>query len=171
MALIRLPSNTTMAIETGGSIFILGYPLGFSHFIDTPIWKSGCIAFATSSRTVEETALSAAGVVIDATTRARNVRRTCRHAWRRPTISPKVVRSGSMQTQRGGSASMRQGQISRRHKVANPMKIVEPRSDTCTDRDARVSEIMEVGVCESTNRLGTEVLPFRWQSGGNCPIL
>jgi hypothetical protein len=57
----QIAQQHDMAIQTGGSIFILGYPLGFSHFIDTPIWKSGCIASEPHLETVEETAHSAAG--------------------------------------------------------------------------------------------------------------
>jgi hypothetical protein len=54
-----------MAIQIGNPIFILGYPLGFSHFINTPIWKRGSI----TSEPHIETAESGLKVVIDATTR------------------------------------------------------------------------------------------------------
>jgi hypothetical protein len=57
-----------MAIQIGNRVFILGYPLGLGHFIDAPIWKSGCIA---SEPHLETTAETAAGgrLIIDATTR------------------------------------------------------------------------------------------------------
>lgn len=54
-----------MAIEIGNQVFILGYPLGFSHFINTPIWKRGSIASEPNLETPE----SGTRVVIDATTR------------------------------------------------------------------------------------------------------
>lgn len=54
-----------MAIQIGNEIFILGYPLGFTHFIKTPIWKRGSIA----SELHVETSASKSRVVIDATTR------------------------------------------------------------------------------------------------------
>jgi Trypsin-like peptidase domain len=65
----QIAQQNDMAIQTGNPIFILGYPLGFSHFIDTPIWKSGCIASEPHLETTEETGLSGGRVVIDATTR------------------------------------------------------------------------------------------------------
>jgi hypothetical protein len=40
----EITTATDMAITIGADVFILGYPLGFSHFIDTPIWKRGSIA-------------------------------------------------------------------------------------------------------------------------------
>jgi hypothetical protein len=54
-----------MAIEIGNEVFILGYPLGFTHFVNTPIWKRGSIA----SEPHIETAETKFRVVIDATTR------------------------------------------------------------------------------------------------------
>src|SRR5271166_3805241 len=54
-----------MAIQIGNQVFILGYPLGFQHFIETPIWKSGVIASEPNLETPE----SRNRVVIDATTR------------------------------------------------------------------------------------------------------
>lgn len=54
-----------MAIEIGNEVFILGYPLGFTHFVNTPIWKRGSIASEPYIETVE----TKFRVVIDATTR------------------------------------------------------------------------------------------------------
>jgi hypothetical protein len=54
-----------MVIQIGSQIFILGYPLGFSHFMNTPIWKRGSIASEPHIETTE----SGGKVVIDATTR------------------------------------------------------------------------------------------------------
>ena len=65
----QIAQQHDMAIQTGSRIFILGYPLGFSHFIDTPIWKSGCIASEPHLEAADETTLSGGRVVIDATTR------------------------------------------------------------------------------------------------------
>ena len=58
-----------MAIAIGNNIFILGYPLGFSHFADTPIWKRGCIASEPHLEMAEETATFGGRIIIDATTR------------------------------------------------------------------------------------------------------
>jgi hypothetical protein len=65
----QIAEQNDMAIQQGNAVFILGYPLGFSHFIDTPIWKSGCIASEPHLETVEETAIGGGRVIIDATTR------------------------------------------------------------------------------------------------------
>jgi hypothetical protein len=54
-----------MAITIGADVFILGYPLGFAHFIGTPIWKRGSIA---SEPHVEAPGIKGR-IVIDATTR------------------------------------------------------------------------------------------------------
>ena len=54
-----------MAIQIGSEVFILGYPLGFAHFMNTPIWKRGSIASEPNLETSE----SGSRVVIDATTR------------------------------------------------------------------------------------------------------
>jgi hypothetical protein len=54
-----------MSIQLGNQIFILGYPLGYTHFIETPIWKHGII----SSEPNLETPEGKNRVVIDATTR------------------------------------------------------------------------------------------------------
>jgi hypothetical protein len=54
-----------MAIEIGNQVFVLGYPLGFQHFMETPIWKRGVIA----SEPHLETPQSRNRVVIDAATR------------------------------------------------------------------------------------------------------
>jgi hypothetical protein len=61
----ELCTEHDMAIEIGNEIFVLGYPLGFSHFAKTPIWKRGSIASEPHS----ETADSKNRIVIDATTR------------------------------------------------------------------------------------------------------
>jgi hypothetical protein len=61
----EVPACNDMAIEIGNDIFILGYPLGFTHFVNTPIWKRGSIA----SEPHIETAETKFRVVIDATTR------------------------------------------------------------------------------------------------------
>jgi hypothetical protein len=55
-----------MAIALGNEVFILGYPLGFTYFMETPIWKRGSIA----SEPHLETDSSKGRIVIDATTRA-----------------------------------------------------------------------------------------------------
>jgi hypothetical protein len=54
-----------MAVEVGNEVFVLGYPLGFSHFANTPIWKRGSIASEPHAETVD----SKNRIVIDATTR------------------------------------------------------------------------------------------------------
>jgi hypothetical protein len=56
-----------MAVQIGNNVFILGYPLGFSHFADTPIWKRGCIASEPHLETAAAT--SGGRIIIDATTR------------------------------------------------------------------------------------------------------
>jgi len=55
-----------MAIQIGNRVFMLGYPFGFKHFLDTPIWKQGAIA----SEPHFETVFSRNKIVIDATTRS-----------------------------------------------------------------------------------------------------
>jgi Trypsin-like peptidase domain len=54
-----------MAIGIGDEIFVLGYPLGFTYFIETPIWKRGSIA----SEPHTETDWTRGRILIDATTR------------------------------------------------------------------------------------------------------
>jgi hypothetical protein len=61
----ELAAQGDMAIQIGGTVFILGYPLGFSHFANTPIWKKGSIASEPNLETPD----SKTRVVIDATTR------------------------------------------------------------------------------------------------------
>ena len=55
-----------MKIEIGDDVFVLGYPLGFAHFMSTPIWKRGSIASEPHAETPE----SKNRIVIDATTRS-----------------------------------------------------------------------------------------------------
>jgi hypothetical protein len=61
----EVPTQNDMAIQIGNEVFILGYPLGFRHFMETPIWKRGSIA----SEPTMETPDQRTRVVIDATTR------------------------------------------------------------------------------------------------------
>jgi len=61
-----LAAQYDMSIEIGNEIYILGYPLGFSHFANTPIWKRGSIASEPHS----ETPSSRNKIVIDGTTRS-----------------------------------------------------------------------------------------------------
>lgn len=61
----NLAMQNDMAIEIGNNVFILGYPLGFSHFFNTPIWKQGVIASEPHAETLE----SKGKIMIDATTR------------------------------------------------------------------------------------------------------
>lgn len=61
----EVANSYDMAIRLGGEVFIIGYPLGFSHFARTPIWKRGSIA----SEPHIEDERSEGRVVIDATTR------------------------------------------------------------------------------------------------------
>jgi hypothetical protein len=61
----QLALRYDMAIEIGNQVFILGYPLGFQHFMETPIWKSGVIASEPHLETTE----TRNRVVVDATTR------------------------------------------------------------------------------------------------------
>jgi hypothetical protein len=61
----ELATANEMAVTIGGNIFILGYPLGFSHFIDTPIWKRGSIA----SEPHLETPNTQNRIIVDATAR------------------------------------------------------------------------------------------------------
>jgi hypothetical protein len=65
----EISKQNDMAIQTGSRIFILGYPLGFSHFMDTPIWKSGSIASEPHLEELQEQQRFGGRVVIDATTR------------------------------------------------------------------------------------------------------
>ncbi len=58
-------NQNDMAVEIGNEVFILGYPLAYSHFMNTPIWKRGSIASEPHLK-VEGTKER---VVIDATTR------------------------------------------------------------------------------------------------------
>lgn len=58
--------DNDMAIAIGNEVFILGYPLGLSHFANTPIWKRGTI----SSEPHAETPDSKNRIVVDATTRS-----------------------------------------------------------------------------------------------------
>lgn len=62
----ELCAEHDMAVEIGNQVFILGYPLGFSHFAHTPIWKRGAIASEPHSETPD----SRNRIVIDATTRS-----------------------------------------------------------------------------------------------------
>jgi hypothetical protein len=63
---VNQPKNQwDMAIEVGSAVFILGYPLGYRHFIETPIWKHGVIGSEPHLETPE----MKNRVVIDATTR------------------------------------------------------------------------------------------------------
>jgi hypothetical protein len=61
----ELCTEYDMAIEIGNDVLVLGYPLGFSHFANMPIWKRGSIA----SEPHAETADSMNRIMIDATTR------------------------------------------------------------------------------------------------------
>jgi len=61
----EIASQNDMAISVGSQVFVLGYPLGFTHFVETPIWKSGAIA----SEPHLETERTQRRVLIDATTR------------------------------------------------------------------------------------------------------
>jgi len=54
-----------MSVQIGSQVFILGYPLGYAHFIETPIWKHGIIASEPNLETPE----GKNRVVLDATTR------------------------------------------------------------------------------------------------------
>jgi hypothetical protein len=62
----RVPQRQDMAVALGNDVFILGYPLGFAHFLNTPIWKRGSIASEPNLEMPEANGR----VVIDATTRA-----------------------------------------------------------------------------------------------------
>jgi hypothetical protein len=55
-----------MSIGLGDPVLILGYPRGFSHFMETPIWKHGVIA----SEPTLETDGSRKRIMIDSTTRS-----------------------------------------------------------------------------------------------------
>jgi len=59
-------NEVDMRVDVGNEVFILGYPLGFSHFANAPIWKRGSIA----SEPHIETSEGNARVIIDATTRS-----------------------------------------------------------------------------------------------------
>lgn len=61
----ELCTEYDMAVEIGNEVFVLGYPLGFSHFANTPIWKRGSIASEPHAETVD----SKNRIMIDATTR------------------------------------------------------------------------------------------------------
>ena len=55
-----------MRINIGLDVFVLGYPLGFSHFIQTPIWKRASIA----SEPHLEGPDALGRIIVDATTRS-----------------------------------------------------------------------------------------------------
>ena len=60
-----------MAIRVGGNVFVVGYPLGFSHTITLPIWKHGHIASEPYLEASDVRGVSNNNrVVIDATTRS-----------------------------------------------------------------------------------------------------
>jgi hypothetical protein len=61
----QIAFQTDMKIEIGNDVHVLGYPLGFSHFMNTPIWKKGSIASEPHMETLE----SRGRIIIDATTR------------------------------------------------------------------------------------------------------
>jgi hypothetical protein len=61
----QIASQNDMKIEIGNDVHVLGYPLGFSHFMNTPVWKKGSIA----SEPHMETSESRGRIIIDATTR------------------------------------------------------------------------------------------------------
>ena len=61
----EIAKQNDMAIQIGNEIFILGYPLGLTHFMQTPIWKRGSIASEPKFETLE----TGTKVLIDATTR------------------------------------------------------------------------------------------------------
>ena len=61
----QVANTNDMVIQLGNELFILGYPLGFTHFMKTPIWKRGSIASEPHLETTE----TRNRVVIDATTR------------------------------------------------------------------------------------------------------
>jgi hypothetical protein len=65
MGVNDLATEHDMAVQIGNEVFILGYPLRFRHFIETPIWKRGSIASEPNVETME----SGSRVIIDATTR------------------------------------------------------------------------------------------------------
>lgn len=62
----EIATANDMAISIGLDLFVLGYPLGFSHFIDTPIWKRASIA----SEPHLEGSDAHRRVIVDATTRS-----------------------------------------------------------------------------------------------------
>lgn len=61
----EISQRTNMSIEIGNEVFILGFPLGFTHLTTMPIWKRGSIATDPNFETPE----TGPKVVIDATTR------------------------------------------------------------------------------------------------------
>jgi hypothetical protein len=61
----KLALQHDMAIEIGNDVFVLGYPLGFAHFLNMPVWKKGSIASEPHSEVMG----APPRIVIDATTR------------------------------------------------------------------------------------------------------
>jgi hypothetical protein len=61
----HVATENEMSVQIGNQVFILGYPLGFSHFIETPVWKRGIIASEPHLQTLE----GGNRVLLDATTR------------------------------------------------------------------------------------------------------
>jgi len=61
----EVPQQNDMSIEIGNEVFVLGFPLGFTHLTTMPIWKRGSIATDPNLETPE----TGPKVVIDATTR------------------------------------------------------------------------------------------------------
>lgn len=62
----QLATDYDMSIDVGNDVYILGYPLGFSHFANTPTWKKGSIASEPHAETEE----SKYRIMVDATTRS-----------------------------------------------------------------------------------------------------
>jgi hypothetical protein len=65
-AVNEVANTNDMSINVGDEVFILGYPLGFTYFVNTPIWKRGSIA---SEPHLGETGGRENMFVVDATTR------------------------------------------------------------------------------------------------------
>jgi hypothetical protein len=66
-AVNEVANTYDMLINVGDEVFVLGYPLGFTHFVNTPIWKRGSIA---SEPHLGETGGAENVFIIDATTRS-----------------------------------------------------------------------------------------------------
>ena len=128
-----------MAISIGDDVLVLGYPLGFSHQLEMPTWKKGCIA----SEPHVEVVGANGRIVIDATTRSGM------------SGSPVIVKAKTHYLTEGGTVVMRPnasrllGVYSSRPVLAAPANSMDE-----SDRRAEVGYVYKSGLVEQIIRNG-----------------